>query len=365
MVAGVTATVRELFRLLERQRIRYAVMRNYEHLPNIRDERLNRTTDIDLVIHSDDLPRWRQLVKGLAEHHGWDALAECGHWTQSSVRDHHIEAYRFYRCSPPEFLQVDVFHAYIAMGLPLMDEAEMLDGRVHDEARGLTHIDPRKETLYRLLQVHGLRAGGSSQEKVERYIGKIMAVYHSHDRDFRRLVGRYFGIFGKAAVGALPARNYARFSTCMRWAKLYFAARFALGHPIQAARCLMARARESRKRFVTRQCGFVVKICAASEEQRAVVRSVLDGLAQWNFVEEWSERAVAGTAITPREHRVMEQGGLVVEWVEAREAQVHIGQAGRSGTASLEAVRRALIELLIERHPVLYRECGSRVAQVS
>jgi hypothetical protein len=31
----------------------------------------------------------------------------------------------------------------------------------------------------------------------------------------------------------------------------------------------------------------------------------------------------------------------------------------------VEAVRRALIEQLIERHPVLYRECGSRVAQVS
>src|ERR1700676_3731566 len=114
---GVTATVRELFRRLERARIRYAVMRNYEHLPNIRDERLKRTTDIDLVIHSEDLARWRQLGTGLAEDHGWDALVECDHWTQSDVRDHHIEAFRFYRFSPAEFLQVDVFHAYIAMGL--------------------------------------------------------------------------------------------------------------------------------------------------------------------------------------------------------------------------------------------------------
>ena len=110
------------------------MLRNYERLQAVRDECDGPTTDIDLVMATSDVAAFRRLLANLADHHGWDALTECDHWTQSTCHRHHIEVFRFYGTSPCRFLQIDVFHAYVACGLPLFDEEAMLSGRERSQS---------------------------------------------------------------------------------------------------------------------------------------------------------------------------------------------------------------------------------------
>ena len=122
-----------LFLELERRGVRYAVLRNYECLPVVRrDDDSGVATDIDLVVDSADLPLWREAAASFAKQGGWHALTECDHWTQSGAREHHVEVFRFYRFSPPEFLEVDLFHGYFVWGVPLFDEQRLLAGNGRD-----------------------------------------------------------------------------------------------------------------------------------------------------------------------------------------------------------------------------------------
>ena len=109
----------------QEERIDYAVLRNYEQYPDFGH-------DIDLVVRWSDLPRWKQLAMACAVDHGWAVLAECGHWARSSSRIHNIQILRFYSQHPPQYLQVDAFHSFLVLGLPLFDEDTLLSERIWD-----------------------------------------------------------------------------------------------------------------------------------------------------------------------------------------------------------------------------------------
>ena len=345
----VTETVAAILQSLEKSGIRYVILRNYERLPEIHDERLKHTTDLDLVIHSDDLPLWRRMVADIARQFRWDLLVECDHWLQSPIRHHNIEVFRFYRYAPAEFFQVDVFHAFIALGLPLMDEGEILAGRVHDSRRRLTRIDPLKEILPALIKIGGLLSTGSSSSKIVFYSTKVQRVLESNREAVLALVHQYLGPWGVTAVLALAAGERARFASALKKAKLFFALRYSLRHPMRTLRYLGCRAREERLRFRTRQCGFIAGISAPSEEQRTQVRAILDELEEWNFIDEWAEREVPGQRTTARERAIMEQGGLIIEWVSPAAARLVV-----AASDTRASIKRGLVALVARRHAPLY-----------
>jgi hypothetical protein len=354
-----TATVPELFRLLETGRLRYAVLRNYEQLPDLRDGGADLpATDIDFVMDSGDIPAFRQILTTLAETHGWDALTECDHWTQSSVRRHHIEVFRLYRISPPRFLQLDIFHAYLVWGLPLFDEAQMLQGRLWREDGLLTHIDPLKENVFYLLKILGLMGPDRTARKVNRYRERMIGCCLNRGEQFRTLIRDAFSPYGVHSLDALRRGDLALFSKKMRAAKIDFLLRYLLHHPLLALRDLAARFRENRLRFRTRQCGFILTAHAASPAEGAMLGSVMDDLVKSNFIDEWTRQSAGNAGITRKERAVMEQGGLVVKWVEQIAARIDVSEL-----KNREAVTGQIIRCLISRHRALF--CRRTAAETS
>jgi hypothetical protein len=342
-------TVAELFERLEMQGLTYAVLRNYENLPDLRVSDQAANTDVDLVLASEELPRFREILVSLARDMEWDALTECKHFGHSGARHHNIEIFRFYRASPLDFLQIDIFHGYLNWGLPLMDEADLLAGRRYDERRGLTHVDPIKENIYRLAQLHGLQSSPRAVEKANRYRPKVLAVCASHGAEFFASIERYFGKAGLDAVKALESGHTGRFTRAMHKAKATYALRFAVRHPARTLRFVLQRVGDNRARFHSKQCGAVIKAHAASAEAREAFIEVMNAFAKLNAFDRWVERPVPARLYTRRERNVMEQGGLVIEWNNRSRASLVIERG-----ECAESIKSKIIACAVGRHTVLH-----------
>jgi hypothetical protein len=352
MIASIEKTVVDLFQALERQGIRYAVLRNYEIFPSLR--RANDSsphTDIDLVVDSRDLAEFRTLMAAIAADHGWDALMECDHWTQSRIRHHNIEAFRLHRARPLEYLQVDVFHGLLLWGLPVYDERQMLEGRIYDTARSLARIAPVKENVYRLLQIHGLYP--NAQPKRARYQEKALAFRVSNREIYDQNLAATFGRFGVRALEALSRGDIRQFIFNMRLGRTWFALRYAFHNPLRIFYYLGCRLRENIQRFYTRQCGFVLRVSAPDEARRQTLREVMDELVRNSFLEEWLE-CEAGTRRSFNDHVAMEQGAIIIEWNKADRADIDLRDY-KDRSDVVEAILRAGAR----QHKPLYLRSGA------
>jgi hypothetical protein len=346
----LTATIDSLFRELNQRGVRYAVLRNYECFPALdRDGDPTARTDIDLVVDSGDVPVWREVAKSVAQQEGWDVLTECDHWMQSAARQHHSEAFRFYRLSPLEFVQVDLFHhGYVLWGLPVFELQELLMGRVMNETGRFTQVDPMKENIIRLLKVEGLSRGDPASTKMARYRDKLIRFWATEQGSFTKHLRAKFFIFGEQAIRALRQGDMTRFARKMRLARACFLAKFAFSHPVQTPRCLVSRARDNRTRFFTRPCGCVVNLYAPGEQQRRLLRAVMNDLVARNVFEGWKEKNV-GSNITGGQRAVMEQGGLVIQWSDRESARIDMQKSSCPQTLTRELVR-----ILVEQDNILF-----------
>ena len=347
-------TVIGFFGALEASGIRYAVMRNYEVFPSLkRAGEPTAHTDIDLVVDSRDLDELRTIIAGLAQEHGWDSLTECDHWAQSAIRHHNIEVFRLQRTKPLEYLQVDVFHGYLLWGLPLYDEAGMLEGRIHDVARGLTRVDPIKENVYRLIQLHGLYPG--SEGKRERYRTAVTAFRALDRAAMDQVLTVRFGRFGVTAVEALESNDMTRFMRNMRLARLRFILKYALSHPFEILAYIACRFREHVKRFHTRQCGSALSVSVRDQAQCEMVRGIMNELVRNSFMDEWSERQ-AGARTSRKDRAAMEQGALIIEWSESDQADIDTREVD-DRTAITEMILRAAAR----QHRPLFQRAAAEV----
>lgn len=358
MSAMLEQTVSGLFRSFETRGIRYAVLRNYELLPALAADASSPHTDIDLVIDSRDLPLARAAMAEIAEEEGWDALTECDHWAQSSSRHHNIEVFRFIRTRPLQFLQVDVFHGYVLRGLPLYDEAQMLDGRIHDEARGITRIDPLKENAYRLVQILGLYP--EAQQKRERYRKRLLEFRAAHRASFDDHLRAIFGAVGVRAADALECGDIPGFLRRMRWARVWFALKFTLRHAFVMPRYIATRVRDQVLRFYARQCGYVLRVRAADARQQQALRRAMDSLVQNSFIDEWFE-CEAGARRSLHDYRAMEQGAIIVQWTGSQNADIDLARY-----ADIDDITEAVLNKCRSRHKSLFvRKAAKRQSAVA
>ena len=346
-LADITA---ELFRRLERNKLRYAVLRNYERFPHLcSDVTDHALTDVDLVMDSDDVPAWRNLALSLAEDCGWDVLTECSHFCVSRIPEHRIDIFRFYRLSPPACLQVDVFHGFLLWGVPFIGEEELLESRFPDAQLKLTRISCSTENVLRMLQLHSLLAEHAREDKLERYRFKVLQQAASDHAGFRQELRAAFSTPGEKALEALNRGDWAGFRNAMRNGKTVFLARFCLKHPLRTAHCTYERFRDHFVRFITRQCGFVLNCYAPSDRERTVLETALDDLKVKKILPAWTKHGADRRSITWPEHRVMERGGVALKWCEEGRG-VDVGQA-----ADERELTSLVLWLLINRHPALYR----------
>jgi len=345
----VEATIVHLFRELTKQGIRYAVLRNHEILPSLEHrDGSGEITDIDLVMDSRALPLWREIVKSVSNYFEWDVVTECDHWTQSACRAHHIEVFRFYRFSPLQFVQIDIFHAYVAWGVPILDEQELLDQRRSNE-RGIVCVEPRKEAIYALMKICWVAQLKNKNSKLKRYCERAVTL-ESTSNSVLPYIRMLFSSAGVNAFEALRASDLRRFSLYMRRAQLFAFARYSLAQPRNAVKHLIARRSENRMRFVTRPCGRVLRAHAQNEHQRELVRRVLTELRKNNVFDDWNEK-LPDSPLSRNHRSVMEQGGLVVEWNDSQTASLKIDDRYDE-----LIITRELIKVLIARDKILFSE---------
>jgi hypothetical protein len=344
----VESTVLFIVDELTRNGIRYAVLRNYENLPRLEHgDGSGDLTDIDLVVSSEDLPQWREVTKAAAERLGWEVVTECDHWTQSAARSHHIEVFRFYSLSPLRFIQIDIFHAFVVLGVPLMNERDLLEGG-HSNEMGIVCMDPAKENAQRLVKIRSLIRSKSKRAKFQRYRSRVL-MFWSRDRElFERTLHDLFGSAAIRALHALKNENVSSYLFWMKLARIVGFLRFFCSHPQSAIKHIVSRFPENRKRFVTRTCGRIVRVHVPDSANQGLVRRVLNELCTIGAFENWKEKSV-GSPISAKHRSVMEQGGLVIEWSDLASADLIIPQSSQE-----HDVRRQFINTLVAQDNVLF-----------
>ena len=347
MTVPIETTVERLFHVLEARKIRYAVLRNYEQFPSLqRPDEICPHTDIDLVVNSRDLDDFRQILSGIAELDGWDAVTECDHWAQSPIRHHNIEVFRFYRVDPLDYLQIDVFHGFLIFAFPLYDEQQLLSGRLYDEPRSLTRMDPLKENVFRLFQIAGHY--GKSARKVARYRRALLAFRVDEPELFEQGFRATLSHLAVEAVEALERGDITSMLQKVRKVRLRFVMIAALRDPFAAPIYVVCRLIDHAKRFFTRQCGCTIRVYAPSEFQRAILRRLMSELVDYSVIDHWKE-CEGGVSRSWHDHVIMEQGAIVIEWTGRPTAHVDLSTDPDRLTCVC-----AILSFLVARHKRLY-----------
>jgi len=338
--------VTELFRQLTEAGLHWAILRNYEQLPNL-DLGGRRLTDLDLAVYHADLDRFRSILMRVADDCGWDAMTECDHYAQSPAVHHRHEVFRLYRVAPLEYLQVETFHSHIVCGLPLLDEPQMLEDRIFDGCRDLFHLTPAKENMYCAVQIAAEMRSGGNPAKIERYSKRLTEFACQQPEEFVRVLKSYFSPFAAAAVKRLCLGDKAGFLRRMRWARMHFVLRTLMKRPVTAIRYALVRRAENRLRFHSRQCGRTVNVWAETPQQRDTFVHVLDTLSARRIVYEW--RQTRSATVHPLDRPLLEHGGILVRWTGPEDADIRVDRQ-----ADADSVTREILALLVSRHRVLH-----------
>lgn len=335
--------VTALFAELEDKGIDYAVLRNYERFPSF-------SHDVDLVMHTEGIPRWREVAREVADKEGWDVLTECDHWAKSSVRHHNIEVFRFYKFSPYSYLQVDLFHGFPIWGLPLYNERQLLQSKTKSRDARFNHITPLMENLFRMLQIQRLMQKNGSNEKIERYRARVLSYCQDNEQELITALRDEFASSGEGVLCALRSNDMRGFTKKMRLAKVYFFLHYLLIHPVEVVRNIFVRAGDYLRLYMIRQCGFVLKVHSANETERKRLIQGLDLLVEAQILYMWIDRDADKARVTWKEHKIMERGGLVIKWAGEDRSEVILDKY-----PSTEEVADRIMHILIDRHTVKFR----------
>jgi hypothetical protein len=329
------ATAIDFFARMNAEGVDYALLRNYEHFPKFHH-------DLDLVVRWSDLPRWRSVAKSCAIDHGWSVLTECDHWACSSSREHTLQALRFYSTNPPRYLHIDAFHAFLVLGLPLVDEEALLRERTWD-TRGFYRINESIENFDRLLQIASV-AGKSEKpetlEKIERYRQRVLSFLEAGN-DFLDLAAAIG--FPKIADSLVLLRScdVQSFKREIDRQKRAWLIRRVLSHPFGASKMIFDRFVDHLRLFWIRPCGFTIRAFASNEAQRERLEQIMRRLVDANVI-----FLFTSSTDSSERRRVKERAGIVLDWVSMKSAQIVM-----DGQADEQGIIAKLLALIIERHP--------------
>ena len=332
----LAVTVIDLFSRMNREGIDYVLLRNYELYPEFGH-------DIDLIVRERDLPGLKAAAASCATDHGWIALTECDHWARSASLGHRFQKLRFYTTDPPQCLQIDVFHSLWALGVPLIDEDALLQGRLWDH-RGFYRIDGHVENLYRLLQIaNNLSVKSDSPEimlRFQRYRERVLSFLETAV-DFAETAAALGFPKIPAALALLRSGDLLSFKKEIdRQKRAWLRGRLA-AQPFRTVKMLCDRSANHLQRFWLRPCGFAIRAFAGDAQQRARLERVMGQLAEANVVS-----AFTSSRSFKERLRVKAAGGIILEWTSRESAQVVM-----DGEADAQRVMTKLLTLLVERHP--------------
>jgi len=168
---GASSFLREFFHALNRERIPYCVLRNYEGLPRVAGR------DIDLLIPPDALPQFEDILDSLAAKHGRGVARE--------VHRYHLNKYSI-ALGGSKFLNVDVLTRLLWRGIECCDSKHILQSRLFRDTIAI----PAKGCEAAVLMLKACLRYGKAQE---RYAERIKSLAREDPVNFVRALKPYFG----------------------------------------------------------------------------------------------------------------------------------------------------------------------------
>jgi O-antigen/teichoic acid export membrane protein len=256
------------FEQLEKSSLPYAVMRNFEGLPESK-----RGNDIDLMVLPADRIKHRDLLMGAAGRAGWNLV--------QAIEKTNISSYRLMsapgsRDSFPEVLMFDLFPGDSWYGARFMNAEDALGRR---EPLGRIHVLSSFDSIGCLLLHHTLCSGylGKKQYKPE-----IAALVRQHGRKFEDWATQIFGRalaqdFVAAVEREIKQDGLGDIPSVQRKLRQALVTRTLLREPLRTSAAWITLALFELRRFF-KPMGLVVSIWAEGEKER---RTLIEGVLSW------------------------------------------------------------------------------------
>jgi len=333
----IISTIHEL----ETNRIDYTIARNYENYPDFGH-------DLDLFYHAPVLT-FEKIAKKVAAKNSWDIVTYCDHWSKSSISEHNIDVFRFYKLDTSEYLQIDLFRGFLIWGIPFISAEEILKERKLHSSGFFYRPNGALENIFRLLQINSLIGNDSATNKVSRYRERVLRFCDS-EKDSLLVCGKKRGLFYiDVALKYLHTKDYSRFSYYMNKSKKRFLIRYVFKHPINSFRQLIARVGDYYRLFYASPCGVELNIYASDLSQKKIVESELNELIKNDFISSWVE-AKNKFMLTVKERRILERAGVVIRWVAYQNENI----LSVNECESRKEISRMLCKSIIFRHKVIF-----------
>jgi len=127
----------------ERRNIEYAVLRNYEKLPEIGH-------DLDLIANKEDLGEITEVLEKCKDIFKWDEYIKINLW-KSYVSDFSINVFKLFNYDKNECLHIDFFGGHSIWSAPAFSVKDLLDNRIHVDF--YYKINAKHEIVIRSMQL--------------------------------------------------------------------------------------------------------------------------------------------------------------------------------------------------------------------
>ena len=121
MSSFISKNVKWILKKFDEENIAYAILRNYEILPEIGH-------DLDMVCRKDDLKKVREILKNAKNKFLWNNIIEAKLW-ESYIDDYTITVYKMFDFNKGICLQLDFFGGYSIWSAPAISIESLLQRR--------------------------------------------------------------------------------------------------------------------------------------------------------------------------------------------------------------------------------------------
>lgn len=139
----VGANIRWILSELESNSIEYAVLRNYEKLPEIGH-------DLDLIVNKNQLNSVKEILAKCKDTFLWDDLIEITLW-ESYVEDFSIRVFKLFNYTKNKCLHIDFFGGYSIWSAPAISTEQLLSRR--EQEKFYYRISHADEIVMRYMQL--------------------------------------------------------------------------------------------------------------------------------------------------------------------------------------------------------------------
>jgi hypothetical protein len=338
----VEDTISELINQLDKRKINYAIMRNYENFPSVGN-------DLDLVIDPLKLDEFRKLAIELASQFGWEHLTECSHWSGSKVDAQNINVFRYYRLTPREGFQIDLFHGFLLWGIPLFNANQLLIDRKRDRKDQFYTISELYETVIKIFQIAALIKASSDSKKINRYLDKVKDYYKRENQKLCHFIRTKFNVDDCSVIDMLIDQKFDIFKQKISEIKRLYIYQIFKKQKLELIPIVFNRIIQLANLYFFDPCGFLVKVYGKNSANWDVLKKVLSEFKNSKLLYTYLICKNDYKCSKLNVQKILERGGIVfIEVQSESKSDLNIDNCNENDIAEF------LYSQLVSNHKKLY-----------